>query len=161
MLVSLPVVRSWYYLWDQVEKIDSLSIHLSWVYEEGNSGRLSSLSRIKTQLNRWQLRWGRFIFFLFDWILDLIISPCFLRSLSIGSVWYYICDPGHRALRLDLFLIHLDLSQNPDCFGPNLFVNFSCVATRLVSFLIALAMRSAVGTPTSTTQVSYCLPVLT
>ena len=32
-------------------KIDSLFIHLSWVNEEDNSGGLSSLSRIKTQLN--------------------------------------------------------------------------------------------------------------
>ena len=142
-------------------EIDSLSIILSWVNEEDNSGGLSSLSRIKTQLNRWWLHWGRFIFFLSDWISDPIISPCFLRSLSIGSVKYYICDPGHRVLEPDLFLIHLDLSQNPDCFDPNLFANFTGVATRPVSVLVALSTRSAVGTPVSTTQFAHCLPALT
>lgn len=62
-------------------EIDSLFIHLSWVNEEDNSGGLSSLSRIKTQLNRWWLCWGRFILFLSNWISDPIVS------LAFSVVW--------------------------------------------------------------------------
>ena len=50
-LASPPVIRSYFYSWDQVGKIESLFIHLFRVFEEGNSGRLNSLRRIKTQLN--------------------------------------------------------------------------------------------------------------
>ena len=138
-----------------------LSIHLSWVYEEGNSGRLSSLSRIKTQLNSWRLHWGRLRFFLFDWILDPITPPFFLSDLIIGFVCSYICDPVHRALGPDRLLINLDLSQNPDCFSRNLFANFTGVATCLVSSLLTLATRPTVGLPASTTHVAFCLPAFT
>ena len=84
-----------------------------------------------------------------------------MRSLSIGSVKYDICDPGHRVLEPDLSLISVDLSQNSDCFDTNLFANFASVATLFVSVLVALAMRFAVGTPALTTQFAHCLPALT